>query len=89
MVEWITSSGLTDYEAACREMEARADAIFAGRADEAIWLVEHPPLYTAGTSARPGDTRSRNRRLRAAAGLPSRGQDPESYIIRALGSAKK
>ena len=55
MVEWITSSGLTDYGTACREMEARADAIFAGRADEAIWLVEHPPLYTAGTSARPGD----------------------------------
>jgi lipoyl(octanoyl) transferase len=55
MVEWITSSGLTDYETACREMEARAEAIAAGTADEAIWLVEHPPLYTAGTSARPGD----------------------------------
>jgi lipoyl(octanoyl) transferase len=36
-------------------MEARATAIAEGRADEAIWLLEHPPLYTAGTSARPED----------------------------------
>jgi lipoyl(octanoyl) transferase len=36
-------------------MEARADAIARGAADEAIWLLEHPPLYTAGTSARPAD----------------------------------
>lgn len=55
MVDWITSSGLTGYDDACREMEARAEAIAAGRADEAIWLLEHPPLYTAGTSADPAD----------------------------------
>ena len=55
MVEWITSSGLTGYDDACREMEARAEAIAAGTADEAIWLVEHPPLYTAGSSADPAD----------------------------------
>jgi lipoyl(octanoyl) transferase len=36
-------------------MEARAEAIALGRADEAIWLLEHPPLYTAGTSAKPAD----------------------------------
>lgn len=36
-------------------MEGRADAIRAGEADELVWLVEHPPLYTAGTSANPGD----------------------------------
>ena len=55
MVEWITSDGLTDYDAAVAFMEARAEAISRGEADEAIWLVEHPPLYTAGTSAKPAD----------------------------------
>ncbi|MCG6904186.1 MAG: lipoyl(octanoyl) transferase LipB [Rhodobacter sp.] len=55
MVDWITSEGLTGYEDAAAWMEARADAIAQGRASEAIWLVEHPPLYTAGTSAKPAD----------------------------------
>jgi lipoyl(octanoyl) transferase len=55
MVEWITTNGLTAYDAAVTFMEARAEAIAAGTADEAIWLVEHPPLYTAGTSAKPQD----------------------------------
>ncbi|SDO45657.1 lipoyl(octanoyl) transferase [Lutimaribacter pacificus] len=55
MVEWIISDGLTDYDTACRAMEERAAAIAEGRADEAIWLLEHPPLYTAGTSAKPQD----------------------------------
>ncbi|NHQ74259.1 lipoyl(octanoyl) transferase LipB [Roseovarius gahaiensis] len=55
MVEWITSSGLTDYATAVREMETRAEAIASGTADEAIWLLEHPALYTAGTSANPKD----------------------------------
>jgi lipoyl(octanoyl) transferase len=61
MVDWITSAGLTDYTCATAEMEARAAAIADGRADEAIWLVEHPPLYTAGTSARPSDLRDPQR----------------------------
>ncbi|WP_095588850.1 lipoyl(octanoyl) transferase LipB [Actibacterium ureilyticum] len=55
MVEWIISDGLVPYEVALREMEARAAAIAAGTAPEAVWLLEHPPLYTAGTSARPQD----------------------------------
>lgn len=55
MVEWITSHGLTDYRQAEAWMEARATAIAAGQAPECIWLLEHPPLYTAGTSARPED----------------------------------
>ena len=55
MVEWITSTGLTGYEHAVELMEARVADIHAGRADEAIWLVEHPPLYTAGTSAHEKD----------------------------------
>lgn len=55
MVDWITSDGLTDYATAVAEMEARAEGIAAGTAGEAIWLVEHPPLYTAGTSAKPVD----------------------------------
>ena len=55
MVKWITSTGLTPYETAVTEMEMRAAAIRAGTASEAIWLVEHPPLYTAGTSANSKD----------------------------------
>lgn len=55
MVEWITSKGLTPYPDALRIMEDRANAIAAGEANEAIWLVEHPPLYTAGTSAKSAD----------------------------------
>ena len=55
MVEWITTDGLTDYRRAEAWMEARATAIANGEADECIWLLEHPPLYTAGTSAKPAD----------------------------------
>ena len=54
-VEWLTAPGLTDYPRALAVMEARADAIRQGGAAEMVWLVEHPPLYTAGTSARPAD----------------------------------
>lgn len=54
-VEWSISEGLTPYSPAIAAMEARAHAIRAGTAAEAIWLVEHPPTYTAGTSARPED----------------------------------
>ena len=54
-VEWIASDRPVDYAEAVATMEARADAIAAGTAPEAIWLLEHPPLYTAGTSARPED----------------------------------
>ena len=54
-VEWAVAPGLTGYEAAALAMEARADAIATGEAAERVWLVEHPPLYTAGTSAKPQD----------------------------------
>ncbi|MBV9113060.1 MAG: lipoyl(octanoyl) transferase LipB [Hyphomicrobiales bacterium] len=54
-VEWVIAEGLTAYEDAVIEMEARAAAIAAGQAAERVWLVEHPPLYTAGTSAREHD----------------------------------
>ncbi len=47
--------GLSDYLATLAAMEARAAAIADGRAPEAIWLLEHPPLYTAGTSSKPAD----------------------------------
>ena len=53
--EWRITPGLTAYEEAVAFMEARARAIAAGEAGELIWLVEHPPLYTAGTSAKPED----------------------------------
>ena len=55
MVEWRISDGLTPYEEAEAWMEARVAEIRAGRAGECVWLLEHPPLYTAGTSARDAD----------------------------------
>ncbi|WP_435259589.1 lipoyl(octanoyl) transferase LipB [Thioclava sp. FR2] len=55
MPEWTTLPGLSDYSETLAAMEARAEAISRGEADEAIWLLEHPPLYTAGTSARRED----------------------------------
>jgi lipoyl(octanoyl) transferase len=54
-VEWVIAEGLTPYEEAVAEMEERAAAIAAGSAAERVWLVEHPALYTAGTSARAQD----------------------------------
>ncbi len=53
--EWRVSPGLTPYPEALAEMEARAAAIRAGTAGELVWLLEHPPLYTAGTSADPAE----------------------------------
>jgi len=55
VVEWTHLPGLADYAGTLAAMEARVAAIAAGTADEAVWLLEHPPLYTAGTSARPAD----------------------------------
>jgi lipoyl(octanoyl) transferase len=54
-VEWIVAGGLVPYAEAVETMEAHVAAISAGAAPERVWLVEHPPLYTAGTSAKPGD----------------------------------
>ena len=55
------SQGLTDYRAAEAWMEARVAAISAGEAEECIWLVEHPALYSAGTSAKVADLTDPNR----------------------------
>ena len=52
---WMISDQRVDYAAALTAMEARAAAIADGSAAEAVWLLEHPPLYTAGTSARRED----------------------------------
>ena len=54
-VRWRVSPGLTDYESAVAAMEREAALIHEGAAGELVWLVEHPPLYTAGTSAREAD----------------------------------
>ena len=54
-VEWIVSDGLVGYPDALRIMERRVEAIASGEAPECVWLIEHPPLYTAGTSARRED----------------------------------
>ena len=55
MVDWITTNGLTDYDAALTFMETRVAGIIDGTSEECIWLLEHPPLYTSGTSAKPKD----------------------------------
>lgn len=55
MPEWKIEPGLIEYPAAVAAMEARVAAIHTGTASELVWLVEHPPLYTAGTSAAPAD----------------------------------
>ena len=54
-VEWAVSAGYVDYPVAVEAMEARAAAIAAGEAPELVWLLEHPPLYTAGVSSKDGD----------------------------------
>ena len=55
MIEWRITDGLTAYPEALETMRTRVDAIRAGTAEELVWMVEHPPLYTAGTSAKPSD----------------------------------
>lgn len=54
-VRWRVAPGLTDYAEALAEMDRLAAAIASGEEDELVWLIEHPPLYTAGTSARLED----------------------------------
>ena len=54
-IEWRVSEGLVPYDEGLAEMEARAAAVRAGEADELVWLLEHPSLFTAGTSADPAE----------------------------------
>lgn len=54
-LEWIVAPAPVPYEAGLAFMQARAQAIADGRAGECVWLLEHPPLYTAGTSADPAE----------------------------------
>jgi len=54
-VDWVVSDALVPYPEALAAMETRAARIAAGEARECVWLLEHPPLYTAGTSARESD----------------------------------
>jgi len=60
-VAWTTSPGLVGYPCAVSAMEERAAAIRGAEAPELVWLLEHPPLYTAGTSARPDDLKDASR----------------------------
>lgn len=60
-LDWRIEEGLLPYPHALAAMRARADAIRAGQAEEQVWLVEHPPLYTAGTSAKRSDLADPNR----------------------------
>ena len=54
-MEWKSEPGLIAYEDALEQMAARVAAIQQGKAEELLWLLEHPPLYTAGTSAKASD----------------------------------
>jgi lipoyl(octanoyl) transferase len=53
--DWLNTSGLVPYDVAIGAMQARVAAIRAGTQSEQVWMLEHPPLYTAGTSASPAD----------------------------------
>jgi len=55
VVEWLISDGLTDFPDAIQGMENRVAGILSGELPEQVWLLEHPPLYTAGTSANEAD----------------------------------
>ncbi len=61
MIEWRNPPGLTDYDDAVAFMEKRAAEIAEGTANELIWLAEHPPLYTSGTSAKIEDLKDPDR----------------------------
>lgn len=54
-IEWRIDTAPVDYPLALATMEARATAVADGTADELVWLLDHPPLYTAGTSADPAE----------------------------------
>ncbi len=66
--EWITAPALVPYPEAVSEMQAHVAALQAGTARERVWLLEHPPLYTAGTSAKPADLQDAGRFPQFAAG---------------------
>ncbi len=53
--DWLISDSPVAYETALADMQARVEAIRTGSAGNMVWLLEHPPLYTAGTSAKPAD----------------------------------
>ena len=61
MTDWITSQGLAPYPETIAQMESHVNDMIAGNADERIWLLEHPPLYTAGTSSDINDLMDPNR----------------------------
>lgn len=60
-VDWVISPGLVQYPVALATMDERVSAISGGSAHEMVWLLEHPPLYTAGTSAKPHDLKDPGR----------------------------
>jgi len=61
LVEWIKSEGLVEFDHSLRWMEKRASQIYTGEKPECVWLLEHPEIYTAGTSAKDSDLKDPNR----------------------------
>ena len=82
LVEWAVSPEFVDYDAAVNAMEARAAAIASQQARELVWLLEHPPLYTAGTSAKPEDQLQSNRFPVYWTGRVCRGRPTSDSLIR-------
>ena len=81
--EWLVSPDLVPYSKALAAMEARVEAILNGEKPEQIWLLEHPALYTAGTSAQGDELRDSARfPVYALIDLRSRGKDLRAYICR-------
>ena len=75
-MEWKNTPGLTDYPEALAAMAARVAAIQRGEAEELVWLVEHPPIYTLGTSAKAEDVLSSSPQR----GEAGRGADSERLL---------
>jgi len=61
LVEWIKSEGLVEFDYSLSWMEKRASQIYTGEKPECVWLLEHPEIYTAGTSAKDSDLKDPNR----------------------------
>jgi lipoyl(octanoyl) transferase len=79
-IEWRVSAGLVPYPEALAEMESRSAAIRAGQASELVWLLEHPPLFTAGTSADPAYHGPGQRVGYVLLDLDRRGRDVRRFV---------
>ena len=83
-LEWRVSEGLVPYPSALAEMEGRAEEVRAGRAPELVWLLEHPPLFTAGTSADPVGKPTAPGSVCGTAGYPACATNAADFVYEAV-----